>query len=449
MNASPTLNDAIAAAGSPIALLWRGAGETWMPYRLPQEFTGWRDEQRAWHETVALSDLSFHMTDTTIEGPDAKRLLSDFGVNDVERFEIGQAKQYVPVTSTGQIVTDGILMRTGQDGYLLTGVATSQNWLAYHAERGGYDVTWSTSANFLFRTDEPEIFRYQVQGPQALALVEKVFGGPLPKTKFFHAADVALDGRAFRALRHGMAGQPGYEFIGDWADHEHVKDALLREGEEFGIRQVGALAYPTAGTESGWVATPTAAIYGDPDLAGYRDTLAAQSFEGKNPHYGSFFSPDIADYYLSPYELGYGRLISFEHDFLGRGALQAAADRPHREKVTLVLDPARVRELTGGHPDADLVNVYSSPKHRVEVDGGLAGMTTNTAYLDSAGTILALALVDPAHAVVGSQVDVVWGHHPGPGHPMDAHRAFPRVPAVVAPSPYDDYARRRYRVGTI
>lgn len=288
-----SVQDAIEAAGSPIRLLWRDRGETWMPFRVPREHRGWRAEQAARHETVALSDLSFHMTDTEFTGPDALRLLSDFGVNDLGDFAVGQAKQYAPVTSEGLIVTDGILLRTAPESFLLTGVATSQSWLCFHARQGRYDVEWSTSPNFASRTDDPELFRYQVQGPAALALVEKVFGGPLPTTRFFHAADVTLGGRAFRALRHGMAGQPGYEFIGDWAHHEHVLDAFLIAGEEFGLERVGGLAYPTAGVESGWIPTPTAAIYTDPDLVDYRRTLPALSFEGKNPHYGSHYADDI------------------------------------------------------------------------------------------------------------------------------------------------------------
>jgi len=136
-----SVQDAIEAAGSPIRLLWRDRGETWMPFRVPREHRGWRAEQAARHETVALSDLSFHMTDTEFTGPDALRLLSDFGVNDLGDFAVGQAKQYAPVTSEGLIVTDGILLRTAPESFLLTGVATSQSWLCFTRGRGA--TTWS------------------------------------------------------------------------------------------------------------------------------------------------------------------------------------------------------------------------------------------------------------------------------------------------------------------
>ena len=51
---------------------------------------------------------------------------------------------------------------------------------------------------------------------------------------------------------------------------------------------------------------------------------------------GSFYSPAIEDYYATPWDLGYGHLVKFDHEFVGREALEAMADEPHRRKVTLV-----------------------------------------------------------------------------------------------------------------
>ena len=60
---------------------------------------------------------------------------------------------------------------------------------------------------------------------------------------------------------------------------------------------------------------------------------------------GSFYSEDIKDYYLTPYDLGYGPFVKFDHEFVGRGALEKMAANPPRQKVTLVWngdDVARV-----------------------------------------------------------------------------------------------------------
>jgi len=42
----------------------------------------------------------------------------------------------------------------------------------------------------------------------------------------------------------------------------------------------------------------------------------------------------IEDYYVTPHEMGYGAFVKFDHDFIGREALEEMQDRPHRRKVT-------------------------------------------------------------------------------------------------------------------
>ncbi|MDR7184349.1 syringate O-demethylase [Microbacterium trichothecenolyticum] len=436
-----SLQQGIDEAGSPIRLLWKPGSDPWKPPVVDDEYAGWGAEQTAWRTDVTLSDLSFHMSDTFLRGPDARRLLGEVSANNVESFEIGQAKQFVPVAADGNIITDGILLRDGEESFVLSGVPAAQNWVTSHAVAGGYDVEFSTDGSMEFRFGEqPRLFRMQVQGPRALDVVHKAFGGPLPETKFFHSTPVTLAGRSFRALRHGMAGQAGYEFIGDYADHDAVKDALTAAGEEFGISLVGALSYATNGIESGWIPTPTPAIYTDPTLAEYRQRLGLFTYEGQNPLYGSFYSDRIEDYYTSPWELGYGRSISFNHDFIGRDALQAAKDQVHRTKVTLELDADDVRAL--GTVDAYLNN-YG--RQRIEAGDELVGTTFQAARIAPLGRVLALSLVDTARAAPGTQVEVVWGDHPGHGTDPDADLGFPRIRATVQPAPYNEYARTIYR----
>ncbi|WP_433381215.1 aminomethyl transferase family protein [Actinoplanes sp. CA-142083] len=437
------LQDGIDKAGSPMRMLWKPGAQPWNPEVVEKEYVGWREEQKAWHEGVAISDLSHHMYDLFIEGPDATKLLKAVTANNYEKFAIGQAKQIVPVNADGFIVTDGILLRRAENEYTLSGVPASQHWVQWHGEQGGYDVTFRTDPSSAFRKDgkDPALFRYQLQGPQAQELVESVFGGPLPPTKFFHTADVTLDGRTFRALRHGMAGQAGYEFIGDGADAPYVKNALVKAGESFGLVHVGALAYTTASVESGWIPSPTPAIYTHPGLAEYRRWLPFFGIEGQRPLHGSFYSDDIEDYYVTPYELGYGRLVHLDHDFIGREALQEAKDSVRFQKVTLVFDNDDVREFV----EADNGFVLSYARNRIETKDGLAGTTYHTASLAPYDAVIALSLIDLEHATPGTQVEVVWGDHPGPGTPAGADLGLPRIRATVQPAPYNEHARTQYR----
>jgi vanillate/3-O-methylgallate O-demethylase len=438
---TPSLQDGIDKAGSPIKLLWKPNPPLQTVPVVQPEFEGWAKEQHAYEDGVILYDLCHHMNDLFIDGPDAMKLLQAVSANDYEKFAIGQAKQFVPVTKNGDIITDGILMRMGENSFILSGVPASQTWVRYHADRGGYDLTYSANADSANRKEgPPAMFRYQVQGPKAMEVVERVLGAAPPNVKFFHSEEVTIAGRKLRAFRHGMAGQPGFELLGQWEDNDVVKQALLDAGEPSGIVQVGGLAYYTNGIESGWIPTPTPGIYSDPELEDYRKFVSLFSYEGQKPIHGSFYSDDIADYYVSPYELGYGRSIAFNHDFIGREALEKAKDSYRRKRVTLVYNADDVKKVMG-----DPGYLLRYPRDRVEIDGELVGLAMYTANFPAHGTLLSLALVDKQHVEPGTEVMIAWGEHPGAGAPADAHKAFPRIRATVQPSPYDQVARTSYR----
>jgi vanillate/3-O-methylgallate O-demethylase len=437
-DAAPTLQQALDQAGSPMKLLWKPA-DPWLPPRIESEYEGWAAEQTAWHEGVAISDLSFHMYDTFLEGSDVVAFLSHVSANNYESFAVDQAKQ-LPVTERGFLIGDGILLREAENRFTLTGAPAAHGWLGYQAAKGGFDVQLVVDSDMSYRQDSPKLFRFQIQGPRSAELVESAFGGPIPESKFFHSVRVELDGRRVRALRHDMAGQSGWEFVGDFADHEYVKDKLMTAGAPLGLAHIGAIAYPTSAIESGWVASPTPAIYTDADLRDYRESLSLFSFEGQLPMYGSFYSDDIEDYYVTPYDLGYGRSISFNHDFVGKAALQAHKEAVRRTKMTLAFDPADVATVV---PAGEIG--LSFPKHRVEADGRFIGYTVHLANLAPYGTMLALALIDSAEAKPGTEVTVTWGHHPGDGTAADADLGYPKLRATLQPAPFSEVARTAYR----
>ncbi len=66
----------------------------------------------------------------------------------------------------------------------------------------------------------------------------------------------------------------------------------------------------------------------------YREWLGLDSYEATGSIGGSFVSSNIEDYYTTPAELGYGTFVKFDHDFIGREALEKKAGQPHRKKVT-------------------------------------------------------------------------------------------------------------------
>ena len=139
-----------------------------------------------------------------------------------------------------------------------------------------------------------KVYRYQVQGPNAGKVIEKVTGKPAPDIKFFNMGEFKIARRKVHALRHGMVGQPGWELFGPWAEGEDVKAAIVEAGREFGLRQVGSRAYSSNTLESGWIPSPLPAVYTGDQMKPYRQWLPAASYEGTASLGGSFNSDDIA-----------------------------------------------------------------------------------------------------------------------------------------------------------
>jgi glycine cleavage system aminomethyltransferase T len=248
-----------------------------------------------------------------------------------------------------------------------------------------------------------------------------------------------------------MAGQPGFELFGPWEDGEAVLTALLRAGEDHGLVRVGAKAYSTTNLGSGWVPAPLPAIFGDdPLLAEYRDWLPVVKVGSIG---GSLDSADIADYYLTPYDIGYGKTVKFDHDFIGREALEAMAQTaPTRTKVTLIWNAEDVTAAIGSlyrpGPGAKYIEVpkarYATHhEDKVLKNGEQVGISLDVGYLANEREMVSLATIDSSLAEPGTEVTVVWGENPVSAKPaVEPHRQV-EIRAVVAPCPYD--ARDTYR----
>src|SRR5262245_203515 len=154
---------------------------------VPAEFSNWREEQVAWRETSALFDQSHHMTDLQIEGPDTIKLLSAVGVNSFETFAVDKAKQLVVCNHDGYVIGDGILFFLDENSVRLVGRPSAHNWVQYHGETGGFDVTFKRDERTAVNpTGGRELYRFQVQGPTAMDVLAKAAGGSLPEIKFFN-----------------------------------------------------------------------------------------------------------------------------------------------------------------------------------------------------------------------------------------------------------------------
>ncbi len=453
-----SLADLLGTVASPAELLRNSqTGANVFP-GVPPEFTNWRDEQQAWQTTCVLFDQSFHMNDLAVEGPDASRLLSHLAVNSFDGFTADRAKHFVPCTPDGHVIGDVILFALPEDRFNLVGRAPALNWVTYHAETGGYDVDLELDVRSALRTDgRRRSYRFQLQGPEAMNITEKTLGHAPPELRFFHTTTVTIAGKTVHALRHGMVGQPGWELFGPWDDREAVLEALLGAGEEFGLRQAGGRAYSSNTLESGWIPSPLPAVYTGDDLEAYREWLPAAGYEGTASIGGSFSSDDIEDYYFTPWDLGYGSYVKFDHDFIGRDALERMQDDEHRTKVTLALDDDDVTrtigmmfQTTGRAKFMDWPSaVYAMHQFdRVAVGDETIGVSTWIGYTSNEGKMLTLAVLDAEYAEPGTEVTFVWGEQGGgTAKPTVEPHVQTEIRAVVCPVPYVETVRTEYAPG--
>jgi len=454
-----SLEDLLQAAGNAVEYLRNSQSGPNVYPGVPPEYTNWRDEQQAWQKTCVLFNLSFHMADLHVEGPDATKLLSHLAINTFKNVSPGRAKQFVPCSYDGHVIGDVILFNSAADKYVLVGRIPALNWITYHAKTGNYDVELELDERSAARKDpfNRKSYRFQIQGPNAMKTMEKVLGARPPEVKFFHVAPMTIAGKQVTALRHGMAGQPGFELVGPYAEGDAVRDAIVKAGEEFGLRLVGGRAYSSNTLESGWIPSPLPAVYSGDKMKPYRQWLSADSYEAMASIGGSFVSKKIEDYYLSPWDMGYGSFIDYEHDFIGREALQKMSKGQHRKKVTLALEHDDVLRVIGSQiekgergkfiefPSA----VYSMhPYDRVVGEGKTAGISTWIGYSSNERKMLTIAVLEPQFAEPGSEVTLIWGEENGGTRKptIERHKQM-EIRAIVSPVPYAETARKVYADG--
>jgi len=457
-----SLETALKSAGNPVHLLRNSQIGAYVYPVVPTEFSNWRDEQRAWRETAVLFDQSHHMAEITVRGPDALKMMSYLTINSFAGFVPNKAKQMVPCSYDGYVIGDGILFHLAENELMFVGRAPTVNWIQFHAENSGFNVD-------VFRDDRSpshprgkavvrQHYRFQVQGPKAAQILAKLNGGPIPDVKFFTMDHINIQGRKVRALRHGMAGEPGLELWGPYAEGDEIREAILEAGREFGIVAVGSRTYASNTLESGWIPSPLPAVYSGDSMRKYREWLPAGGYEGTGSIGGSYVSDDIQAYYLTPYELGYGPFVKFDHDFIGREALERMLkeQRPQRKKVTfewhgedLAMILASLAIGTDNYKffDLPIANYASSSYDKVMRGDKVVGLSMFTGYSFNERAGLSLGVVD-ADLSIGDTLTLTWGEEGGGTRKptVERHKQLD-VRVKVAPAPYARDAREGYHAG--
>lgn len=386
---------------------------------LPMEFTGWRDETLAWKNSAYLGAVISVSPTFRIKGPDTIKFLSDHFVNGFKDFKVGTARHGIMCNEEGLDMMDGVILHTAEDEVYTYWL---QPYVGYCFLKGsgkydaaGEDITGT-------------VFLYQVAGPRSLEILEKACGESLHDIKFFHHRTSKIAGHDVRILRLGMAGTLAYEIHGAMENAHDVYKAVFDAGKDYGMKKLGQIAYMMNHTEDGF---PQANYhfgfpwYEDPDFAKYLDERPGAGLLNYDPVLVGSMGTDVKLRYRNPVELGWANRIKFDHDFPGRAALQKIVANPKRQMVTLEWNTEDVADVYASqlrdeepYQLMDRPNdIYYEPSPRwiyhadqVLKNGKLVGISSGRSVSQFYRRMISLSSIDVEHAVLGTDVIVLWGN---------------------------------------
>ncbi|MET9801293.1 glycine cleavage system aminomethyltransferase GcvT [Streptomyces sp. NPDC006368] len=341
------------------------------------DFAGWdmplrygseRDEHNAVRTKAGLFDLS-HMGEITVTGPQAADLLDFALVGNIGSVGVGRARYTMICQEDGGILDDLIVYRlqereAGSSHYMVVANASNAQVVldALTARAAGFDA--------VVRDDRDAYALIAIQGPESPGILKSLTDADLDGLKYYAGLPGTVAGVPALIARTGYTGEDGFELFVEPQHAEKLWQALTEAGAPAGLIPCGLSC---------------------------RDTLR---LEAGMPLYGHELTTS-----LTPFDAGLGRVVKFEKegDFVGRAALEAAAERaatnPPRTLVGLIAQGRRV-------PRAGMA---------VVAGGQVIGEVTSGAPSPTLGKPIAMAYVDAAHAAPGTEgvgVDIRGTHEP-------------------------------------
>jgi aminomethyltransferase len=373
----------------------------WSGYFASSVYADFHDiEYNALREAAALIDVS-PLYKYLVTGPDATRLVDRVITRDATKLTVGGV-YYTPwCDENGKVVDDGTVHRLDERRYRWTAADPQLRWLRLNS--AGLDVTI---------TEETEATAaLALQGPLSRDVLEAATGESFADLRYFRRRASKVGKVAVDVSRTGYTGDLGYELWIPARSAVSVWDALILAGADYGLRPAGMVALDVVRLEAGLILLEV-------------DYTSARHAMNPEQHY-------------SPFEIGLGRLVSFDKgDFVGRLALEreARAGGAARRLVGLQLDWYDIEGLydAQGLPPAISPTVDRSPVP-VFAGGRQVGRATSHGWSPMLKQAIALASVPPAHEAPGTSLSVEWT--------VEGRRG--RVAAKVVGLPFLDLPRKR------
>ncbi len=346
-------------------------------WEMPLYYTSILAEHKAVRASSGLFDVS-HMGILTVTGGHAAELLGRRTVTNADRIPPGQVRYSFLLEQSGGIVDDLLISRLDAgDALAKTFLVVPNAGRAAEVEEilrqhRGPDTTlrrWNDRVGLL-----------ALQGPNARALLEGLFGWDLAPVAFYHLAFFPTG-----PASHGAKGQLGLEFPTELDGHILVsRTGYTGElGYELFVRRADVDA----------VAERILAAGAVPAGLGCRDTLRLEK--------GYLLSGQEFHRDRSPIECAQDRFVEMDHAFVGKAALET--QRAEGPKVRLVGISV---EAPGAIPR------HGTP---VRVDGKVVTEATSGGLSPSLNHGIALAFLPPASATPGTKVELEIRGTPVPG----------------------------------
>ena len=375
------------------------------------EGDGWQEESLSWKESAYVAANLIGPIEVVISGPDAQAFLSRISINDVYNWPIGRSKHLVMLDDNGLIANHALAVRDADDRFR---TLASPPWPMFQQHKFDFDVTIELN----------DVFVLQVAGPASLNILERVLGHGLRDVAFLDVVPAKIPGVEadveLELSRIGMAGTLAYEIRGPLAAGPQVYDAVYQAGKPLGIKRLGWRTYAVNHTEGGFPqlnVTFLPSMILDP---GVKNSPLGSILDA--PLTGSIDPADVRARMRTPQEVNWAWMGKFNHDFVGREAMEAEAAAPRRKTVILkwnsedlveifasqfeqgepfkfVEFPVAPQQPAGGH--ADLVTK----------DGEPVGISSAAVYSFYYREMLSQTTIDLDQAVIGNEVVVHWGDH--------------------------------------
>jgi len=297
-----------------------------------------------------------------VSGPDAAELLERCYTGRFSNLKVGMTRYAVMLDEAGIVIDDGVVARLDQQRYYFTTTTTGSTTVYRELQR--LIIQWRLDCGIVNLTGA--LAAMNVAGPRSRDLLQRLTDMPLADVAFPYLGvrEGAVAGVVARIMRVGFVGELGFELHVSADNAAYLWDALVKTGDDLGLRLFGVEAQRLLRLEKGHL-------------------IVGQDTDGLT----------------TPFEASLDWAVKMDKPFfVGQRSLKAISRRTPRTKLVGFTLPRSFRD--------------AMPKecHLVVCGGEIAGRVTSVAFSPALQRIVGLAMVPPDSAVPGKVFEIKTDH---------------------------------------